>query len=150
MLILNSLDEFKDIFRSGKKWIRCKEAIENISNIKENRYHSIGDSLVYMFKTENHEDGLDLQGHRRYMDIHYYVEGEEILEISKKKELNMKTHYFDENDTEYFHGDGEIINLTAGNLVIIENDDAFKFKAAENLKKVILKVTVEDNYFLNK
>ncbi|WP_418965182.1 beta-galactosidase subunit beta [Cetobacterium sp.] len=150
MLILNSFDEFKNIFRSGKKWIRCKEAIENIPNIKENRYHSIGDSLVYMFKTENHRDDQDLKGHRRYMDIHYYVEGKENLEIAKKRELDTKIKYSDENDTEYFHGDGEIINLTSGNLVIIENDEAFRFKGAENLKKVILKVTIEDNYFLNK
>lgn len=150
MLILNSFDEFKNIFRSGKKWIRCKEAIENIPNIKENRYHSIGDSLVYMFKTENHRDDQDLKGHRRYMDIHYYVEGKEKLEIAKKRELDTKIKYSDENDTEYFHGDGEIINLTSGNLVIIENDEAFRFKGAENLKKVILKVTIEDNYFLNK
>lgn len=150
MLILNSFDEFKSIFRSGKKWIRCKEAIENIPNIKQNRYHSIGDSLVYMFKTENHKDEQDFQGHRRYMDIHYYVEGNEQLEISKKAELNIKERYSDETDTEYFHGEGEIINLTSGNFVIIENDEAFKFKGAENLKKVILKVTIEDNYFLNK
>lgn len=150
MLILNSFDEFKNIFRSGKKWIRCKEAIENIPNIKENRYHSIGDSLVYMFKTENHRDDQDLKGHRRYMDIHYYMEGKENLEIAKKRELDTKIKYSDENDTEYFHGDGEIINLTSGNLVIIENDEAFRFKGAENLKKVILKVTIEDNYFLNK
>lgn len=150
MLILNSFDEFKDIFRSGKKWIRCKEAIENISNIKENRYHSIGDSLVYMFKTKNHINEVDFQGHRRYMDIHYYIEGQEALEISKKNDLNIKNSYSDENDTEYFHGDGEIVNLTAGNLIIIENDEAFRFKEAKNLKKVVLKVTIEDNYFLNK
>ncbi len=150
MLILNSFDEFKDIFRSGKKWIRCKEAIENISNIKENRYHSIGDSLVYMFKTENHKNEVDFQGHRRYMDIHYYVEGKEVLEISKKNDLDIKSSYSDEDDTEYFYGAGEIINLTAGNLIIIENDEAFRFKGAENLKKVVLKVTIEDNYFLNK
>ena len=150
MLILNSFDEFKDIFRSGKKWIRCKEAIENISNIKENRYHSIGDSLVYMFKTENHINEVDFQGHRRYMDIHYYIEGQEALEISKKNNLNIKNSYSDENDTEYFHGDGEIVNLTAGNLIIIENDEAFRFKEEKKKKKVVLKVTIEDNYFLNK
>lgn len=150
MVVLNTFEEFKDIFRSGKKWIRCKEAIENINNIKENRYHSIGDSLVYIYKTENYEDEIEMQGHRRYMDIHYYVEGKEKLEISKKKDLIIKKDYCDEDDTEYFIGNGEIIELKAGNLVIIENDEAFRFKNAENLKKVILKVTIEDNYFLNK
>ena len=103
-----------------------------------------------MFKTENHINEVDFQGHRRYMDIHYYIEGQEALEISKKNDLDIKSSYSDENDTEYFHGDGEIVNLTAGNLIIIENDEAFRFKEAKNLKKVVLKVTIEDNYFLNK
>ncbi|MGL5191090.1 MAG: beta-galactosidase subunit beta [Cetobacterium sp.] len=150
MLILNSFDQFKEIFRSGKKWIRCKEAIENIENIKENRYYSIGDSLVYMFKTENNIDGLDFEGHRRYMDIHYYLEGSESLELAKKKNLQAKERYSDETDTEYFSGSGEFVNLKSGNLIIIENDEAFKFKDAKNVKKVVLKVTIEDNYFLNK
>lgn len=150
MVILNSFEEFKDIFRTEKKWIRCKEAVENIGNIKENRYHSIGDSLIYMYKTEDHKDEVDMQGHRRYMDIHYYVEGKEKLEIAKKKDLTVTKDYCDENDTEYFTGNGEILDMKAGNMIIIENDEAFRFKGAENLKKVILKVTIEDNYFLNK
>lgn len=150
MLILNSFDEFKSIFRSGKKWIRCKEAIENIENIKEDTYYSIGDSLVYMLKTKIKNDEVYLEGHRRYMDIHYYLDGEEKIEISKKKDLELKVPYSDETDTEYFIGKGRSINLKKDNFIIIENDEAFKFKDSKNVKKVVLKVTVEDNYFLNK
>ena len=79
MLKLNSFDEFKSIFRTGKKWIRCAEAINNIPNIQENVYYSIGDSLAYMITESKAEDKFC--GHRRYMDIFYYLEGGEEIEI---------------------------------------------------------------------
>ncbi len=48
MYILDSLQQFQTVYRDGKKWNRCIEAIENIGNIKANVMYSIGDSLVYM------------------------------------------------------------------------------------------------------
>lgn len=149
MVILQNFEEFKSIFRVGKKWIRCAEAIENIENIKENVFYSIGDSLVYKISTINPKEN-NFTGNRRYMDVHYYISGEEKLEIGKKSDLCSITPYSDETDREYFQGNGEIINLKSGNLIIIENHEAHKFLGGENIKKVILRVTIEDNYFLNK
>ena len=48
MIVLESLAQFKVVYRDGRKWNRCIEAIENIANIKDGVMHSIGDSLVYM------------------------------------------------------------------------------------------------------
>ena len=53
MIVLESLEQFKVVYRDGRKWNRCVEAIENIANIKDGVMHSIGDSLVYMV-----EDGI--------------------------------------------------------------------------------------------
>ena len=55
MVVLKSFEEFKSIFRTGKKWIRCAEAINNLPNIKENIYYSIGESLVYMITDSKEE-----------------------------------------------------------------------------------------------
>ncbi|MCG6229423.1 beta-galactosidase subunit beta, partial [Vibrio furnissii] len=56
MIVLDSLEQFKQVYRNGRKWNRCVEAIGNIGNIgniKDGVMHSIGDSLVYMV-----EDGI--------------------------------------------------------------------------------------------
>lgn len=47
MIILESLAEFQRIYHSGKKWLRCMEAIANVDRISPNVCHSIGDSLTY-------------------------------------------------------------------------------------------------------
>lgn len=149
MVILKSFEEFKSIFRVGKKWIRCVEAVDNLENVKDNIFYSIGDSIIYKRSTINATE-THFTGHRRYMDMHYYLEGEEQLEIAKKTDLNIIKAYTNETDREYLEGKGEMITLKAGNVIIVENDEAHKFLGGENVKKVIFKITIEDNYFLNK
>lgn len=146
MLKLNSFDEFKSIFRTGKKWIRCAEAINNIPNIQENVYYSIGDSLAYMITESKVEDKFC--GHRRYMDIFYYLEGEEEIEIAPKSELELVEKYSDETDREFFNGLGMKQKMKKGEMIIIEINEAVK--CSGGAKKLIIRVTVEDNYFLNK
>ena len=76
MIILNTLEDFKQIYRAGKKWQRCIEAINNLENIKPNIFYSIGDSLVYRL-VEGPINNMDLfEGNRRYFDVHYYHAGQ--------------------------------------------------------------------------
>jgi evolved beta-galactosidase subunit beta len=58
--------------------------------------------------------------------------------------------YQDETDREFFNGQGELHPVGQGKVVIFENHQAYRFKQSHQVKKVILKVTVEDSYFLNK
>ncbi|MDT4553247.1 beta-galactosidase subunit beta, partial [Escherichia coli] len=41
MRIIDNLEQFRQIYASGKKWQRCVEAIENIDNIQPSVAHSI-------------------------------------------------------------------------------------------------------------
>ncbi|MGL4677264.1 MAG: beta-galactosidase subunit beta [Brevinema sp.] len=150
MELLKNLEEFQNIFRIGKKWQRCREAIANQSNIQAYRYYSIGDSIIYMLTDGKHEVTENFIGHRRYMDVHYYLQGTQKLEITKKELLTPIEPYSDKTDYEYFTGKGDMILLEVGNLIIIQNDEAFCFVEGESVKKIIFKVTVESNYFLNK
>lgn len=151
MIKLDNVNEFRNRFGVGKKWIRCGEAIDNIPNIRENTYYNIGDSLVYIFKTSFKPENELFQGHRRYLDIHVFLEGEEEIEISKKENLNCTTPYSDENDYEYFQGAGEKHTFKNNEVVIFENNEAFKsIGKSDDLKKLIIKVTIEDNSLLNK
>ncbi|MDA6190416.1 YhcH/YjgK/YiaL family protein, partial [Escherichia coli] len=70
MRIIDNLEQFRQIYASGKKWQRCVEAIENIDNIQPGVAHSIGDSLTYRVETDSATDAL-FTGHRRYFEVHY-------------------------------------------------------------------------------
>ena len=58
MRIIDNLEQFRQIYASGKKWQRCVEAIENIDNIQPGVAHSIGDSLTYRVETDSATDAL--------------------------------------------------------------------------------------------
>ncbi|MGB7801448.1 beta-galactosidase subunit beta [Buttiauxella sp.] len=150
MIILNTLEDFKRIYHAGKKWQRCMEAINNLNNIQPNIFYSIGDSLVYRLAEGEAERTELFEGHRRYFDVHYYLAGEEQVDVAAKNTLTPEMAYRDESDREFFSGQGVKHQLKPGNVIICENHEAHRFSHPKDVRKVILKVTIEETYFLNK
>ncbi|CAH1595291.1 Evolved beta-galactosidase subunit beta [Vibrio jasicida] len=149
MIVLDNLEQFKVVYRDGRKWNRCVEAIENIANIKDGVMYSIGDSLVYMVEDGTKQTDL-FEGNRRYFDVHYYLEGRETVEFADKFDLRLEQAYRDETDREFLSGQGETRELYEGQVAIFDNDKAYRFHGDNRVRKVVLKVTIEDGYFLNK
>lgn len=149
MIVLDNLEQFKVVYRDGRKWSRCVEAIENIANIKDGVMYSIGDSLVYMVEDGTKQTDL-FEGNRRYFDVHYYLEGRETVEFADKSDLRLEQAYRDETDREFLSGQGETRELYEGQVAIFDNDKAYRFHGDNRVRKVVLKVTIEDGYFLNK
>lgn len=87
MRIIDNLEQFRQIYASGKKWQRCVEAIENIDNIQPGVAHSIGDSLTYRVENDSATDAL-FTGHRRYFEVHFTT-----CKGSKKLNMRRKRHY---------------------------------------------------------
>lgn len=150
MIVLESLEQFKVVYRDGRKWNRCVEAIENIGNIKDGVMYSIGDSLVYMIADGVANNSETFEGNRRYFDVHYYLEGRETVEFAEKSQLELIEPYSDETDREFLAGKGEVKQLHEGQVAIFDNSKAYRFHGDERVRKVVLKVTIEDGYFLNK
>ncbi|MFV8408689.1 beta-galactosidase subunit beta [Vibrio owensii] len=149
MIVLDNLEQFKVVYRDGRKWNRCVEAIENIANIKDGVMYSIGDSLVYMIEDGTKQTEL-FEGNRRYFDMHYYLEGRETVEFADKSDLRLEQAYRDETDREFLSGQGETRELCEGQVAIFDNHKAYRFHGDNRVRKVVLKVTIEDGYFLNK
>ncbi|WP_399425099.1 beta-galactosidase subunit beta [Vibrio campbellii] len=149
MIVLDNLEQFKVVYRDGRKWNRCVEAIENIDNIKDGVMYSIGDSLVYMIEDGTKQTEL-FEGNRRYFNVHYYLEGRETVEFADKSDLRLEQAYRDETDREFLSGQGETRELCEGQVAIFDNDKAYRFHGDNRVRKVVLKVTIEDGYFLNK
>jgi evolved beta-galactosidase subunit beta len=150
VIILDNIEQFTALYKEGRKWQRCLEAIDNINNIRPDVYHSIGDSLVYKVESGQPQPSSEFVGYRRYLDVHYYLEGEESIEVALKQKLTPSTPYQDESDREYFNGNGERFTVGNGQLILFENHEAYRFCGGQSIKKVVLKVTIEDGYFLNK
>lgn len=83
MRILDNLEQFRQIYHSGRKWQRCIEAINNVDNIRHGVAHSIGDSLSYRVASDSTTDALFV-GNRRYFEVHYYLRGQQKLSLPLK------------------------------------------------------------------
>ena len=150
MIVLESLEQFKVVYRDGRKWNRCVEAIENSANIKDGVMYSIGDSLDYRIEDDVARNTATFEGNRRYFDVHYYLEGRETVEFADKAALDVVEAYRDETDREYLQGEGATRELYEGQVAIFDNSKAYRFRGDNRVRKVVLKVTIEDGYFLNK
>ncbi|MGL5814323.1 MAG: beta-galactosidase subunit beta [Aeromonas sp.] len=151
MITLDNLTLFKNIYREGKKWGRCVEAIDNLPNLKPGICHSIGDSLTYRLQEGASPAGALFEGQRRYFDIHYYLEGSETVEWADKRDLQTDSAYDDTTDREWLAGEvRERQQIGKGQLVIFENHEAYRFVGDGAVRKLIIKVTVEGGYFKNK
>lgn len=151
MIIVNSVDEFRQRYHSAKKWRRCIEAIDNLPALKPGVCHSIGDSLVYRLVDGEAVPAACFTGNRRYVEIHYYLSGSEDVDYSLKSSLDRLAPYSDETDRETFVG-AETLRHTAsaGQLLIFDNDCAYRLLGAGHLRKMVLMVTIEGATFHNK
>ena len=149
MIVLESLEQFQQQYRTGRKWQRCSEAINNIDNISPGVAHSIGDSLAYRVTNDARTDALFV-GHRRYFEVHYYLQGQQKIEFAAKEQLQTVACYRDETDLENLIGIGETVQVHEGQMVICDTHEAYRFICDSPVKKVVLRVTIEDGYFLNK
>lgn len=86
MRIIDNLEQFRQIYASGKKWQRCVEAIENIDNIQPGVAHSIGDSLTYRVETDSATDAL-------FTGIDAILKCITTCKGSKKLNMRRKRHY---------------------------------------------------------
>ena len=118
-------------------------------NIQPGVAHSIGDSLTYRVETDSATDAL-FTGHRRYFEVHYYLQGQQKIEYAPKETLQVVEYYRDETDREYLKGCGETVEVHEGQIVICDIHEAYRFICNNAVKKVVLKVTIEDGYFHNK
>lgn len=112
------------------------------------------DSLVYYnvdeYNTKKYVD-CQFEAHRRYIDIQYMVEGEELVYVTEVDSLQELIPYSEEKDVAFYSG-GDNVNpqhLTAGNYLIFYPNDAHKpcvsvGKNGVPVKKVVFKVKIDE------
>jgi len=151
VIILNSVNEFRQRNHSTKKWNRCVEAINNLPALTPGVCHSIGDSLVYRLVDGKAPATASFTGNRRYMEIHYYLSGSETVAYAAKSSLACLAPYSDETDRETFSGEATGRHTASpGQLLIFDNGYAYQLSGADHLRKMVLMVTIEGATFHNK
>ncbi len=108
-----------------------------------------GDALYvtrFTYETLPLEDTF-FEAHRRYLDVHLMVEGEERVELASPGGLTLFEH---RDDFYAYQGEAEqSLILRPGSFLVVFPEDAHRIKIAvnkpETVSKVVFKVLVYDN-----
>ena len=143
---LQNVDNYKGL---GRVYTALKFLAEtDFSEINLGRYELDGDNIFYMVQSyDTDPDKTISEAHRKYIDIQYMVEGEEIIgvaDISSDKEL---TEAKEENDVWFYNCKTEPLTLSAGKYMVLYPNDLHcpgvaTNGTALNCRKVVVKVRV--------
>ena len=143
---LQNVDNYKGL---GRVYTALKFLAEtDFSAINLGRYELDGDNIFYMVQSyDTDPDKTISEAHRKYIDIQYMVEGEEIIgvaDISSDKEL---TEAKEENDVWFYNCKTEPLVLSAGKYMVLYPNDLHCPGVATNgtaltCRKVVVKVRV--------
>ena len=143
---LINVDNYKGL---GRVYTALKFLSEtDFSKTELGRYELDGDNIFYMVQSYDTDPSKTVsEAHRKYIDIQFMVEGEEIIgvaDISSEKEL---TEAKKENDVWFYNCKTEPLTLSAGKYMVLYPNDlhcpgvATKGKAL-TCRKVVVKVKV--------
>ena len=143
---LKNVDNYKGL---GRVYDALKFLSEtDFSKIDLGRYELDGDNIFYMVQSyDTDPDKTISEAHKKYIDIQYMVEGEEIIgvaDISEDKEL---TEAKEENDVWFYDCKTEPLTLSAGKYMVLYPNDLHCPGVATNgtaltCRKVVVKVKV--------
>lgn len=119
----------------------------DFSEVEPGRYEVEGTNiyaLVQQYESKPKEKGR-WEAHRRYMDIQYIWEGEELFGYAYLDDLN--TISYDENkDFVTLEGKGDFVTLHSGSFVIVAPQDAhmpgIAISTPKPVKKIVVKVLI--------
>lgn len=126
-------------------------AIDYILEFDDNtpcgRYEIDGDRIYanVINGTASSMDQVTYEAHRKYLDLQYIIEGEEVMVHAMLSECKQETEYDESKDVWFFSGEGTSVKVKAGSFYLVHPFDAHapgKGFEPHSYKKVIVKIRV--------
>jgi YhcH/YjgK/YiaL family protein len=143
---LKNVDNYKGL---GRVYDALKFLSEtDFSKIELGRYELDGDNIFYMVQSyDTDPDKTISEAHKKYIDIQYMVEGEEIISVADISEEKELTEAKEENDVWFYNCKTEPLVLSAGKYMVLYPNDLHCPGVATNgtaltCRKVVVKVKV--------
>ena len=143
---LKNVDNYKGLGRVYDALRFLSET--DFSKIDLGRYELDGDNIFYMVQSyDTDPDKTISEAHKKYIDIQYMVEGEEIISVADISEEKELTEAKEENDVWFYNCKTEPLVLSAGKYMVLYSNDLHCPGVATNgtamtCRKVVVKVKV--------
>ena len=132
---------FKEAFEVLKSYTK-----ENCESYKsENVSIGIGEPVTSDFSPKGEKKVFE--AHRKYLDIHFVIDGEVALGYSHIKDLTPATEYNEEDDYQLFTGNITKIPMKSGDFCVVFPEDAHIPAMSKNedkkAKTAVVKILVD-------
>ncbi len=123
----------------------------DLNTIHTGKHTIDGDALyvnILQYETKDETDCI-WEAHRQYLDLHYIISGQEIIEISDIRNMSIGKY---EEDKDYVHINGDYdvkLIYKSGSLLLLNTEDAHKTAVKVNesdwVKKAVFKIKIHNN-----
>ena len=118
----------------------------DLKNLPAGRYPIDGENifaLVSEYQTKSESEGK-LEAHKKYIDVQFVIEGEELMGYSPLGRQQILKPYKEENDIVFFKGDKSFTKVSEGMFAIFFPEDVHMPGIASgkssSVKKLVIKV----------
>ena len=120
--------------------------ITDLKNLPAGRYPIDGENifaLVSEYKTKPESEGK-LEAHKKYIDVQFVIEGEELMGYSPLGRQQILKPYKEENDIVFYTGDKSFTKVSEGMFAIFFPEDVhmpgIASSKSSSVKKIVIKV----------
>ncbi len=117
-----------------------------LANLPDGKYEIAGGRVTATISHDNARAVSDgkLEGHRKYIDIQYVIDGEESMGWKAREGLVNSMEYDAERDLEFFEGEPDsIVRVPPGSFTVFLPTDAhLPLVGTGTIHKVVVKVAV--------
>lgn len=143
-MILDYVNRMKQYDKLFPNFTTAMEFALSVKDLPVGRYEE-GDyfALVQEFNTAPLRD-KKFELHKKYLDVHIVLSGEEVLEYEDIAFLEEETPYNPDKDSQKLNGTGQAVVIKEGMFCLVFAHDGHKpgccFEKSANLRKIVLKI----------
>lgn len=146
-MIIDKIENSNLYKNLGERINKAFDYIKNtdLKNLASGKYEIDGENifaLISEYQTKPEPEGK-LEAHRKYIDVQYVIEGEELMGYVPLGKYEILEPYKEENDIIFFKGDKSFTKVTAGMFAIFFPEDVHMpgicVESKTRVKKLVIK-----------
>jgi len=149
-MIIDKIENSHIYKELGKRIEKAFEYITNtdLKNIQPGKYEIDGENifaLISEYKNKSEHEGK-LEAHRKYIDVQYVINGEELMGYALLGVQQILEPYKEENDIIFFKGEKSFTKVSSGMFAIFFPEDVHMPGISagnfSDVKKLVIKVRI--------
>lgn len=143
----------KDLLKNSKTYSNLSENLKiglewlekiDLKNIQDGKY-VINDNVYANVQTYTTKDNAKYESHKKYIDIQYIVEGEELVGVTDLSNCRSCIEYDKDKDLEFYDitCEEELIQLKEGQFLILYPHDVHKPSIKKGINSIVKKIVVK-------